>query len=149
MAREGFDGGHPAIARVLDGIRRRYGTKQDAKTAILTEDLRHIVRAPPASLTGGRNSAVAQIRPVTAFEEWLCESSYLAGRSDAAVFRAIDPAKFAGYSLRSGFATRRRAAAPTSPSSCSRPGTRTPTSPDAMSSLAGCSTTQHSKAVKL
>jgi hypothetical protein len=62
MAREGFDGGHPAIARVLDGIRRRYGTKQDAKTAILTEDLRHIVRAPPASLTGGRNSAVAQIR---------------------------------------------------------------------------------------
>jgi hypothetical protein len=41
---QGLDGGHPAIARVLAGIRRRYGTRQAAKTAILTEDLRRISR---------------------------------------------------------------------------------------------------------
>jgi hypothetical protein len=35
---------HPAIARVA-GIRRAYGTRQAAKTAILTEDLRRVVRA--------------------------------------------------------------------------------------------------------
>jgi len=41
----GLDSGHPAIARVLAGIRRAYGTQQQAKTAILTEDLRRVVRA--------------------------------------------------------------------------------------------------------
>jgi hypothetical protein len=35
--------GHPAIARVLAGIRRRYGTRQAAKTAILAEGWRRMV----------------------------------------------------------------------------------------------------------
>jgi hypothetical protein len=55
MAGEGFDGGHPAIARVLAGIRRRYGTRQAAKRAILAEDLRRMVRALRASLAGVRD----------------------------------------------------------------------------------------------
>ena len=45
----GLDGGHPAIARVLAGIRRANGTRLQAKTAILTEDLRRLVRALPAT----------------------------------------------------------------------------------------------------
>jgi integrase len=40
----GLDGKHPAIALVLAGIRRTYGTRQVAKRALLTEDLRRIVR---------------------------------------------------------------------------------------------------------
>ena len=40
----GLDGKHPAIALVLAGIRRVYGTRQVAKRALLTEDLRRIVR---------------------------------------------------------------------------------------------------------
>jgi site-specific recombinase XerD len=222
MAGEGFDGGHPAIARVLAGIRRVYGTQQDAKTAILTEDLRRIVRVLPASLAGLRDKAVLLVGfasacrrselvainlgdvklsragvvitirrsktdqdgagrdigiprsrrsgtcPVTALEDWLRES----GITNGAIFRAIDheriagrlsgqavaeivkravlrvgldPSKFAGHSLRSGFATRWRAVGRISPSSCSRPGTRMPTSPGAMSNPAGCSITQHQR----
>ena len=45
----GLDGGHPAIARVLAGIRRANGTRLQAKTDILTEDLRRLVRALPAT----------------------------------------------------------------------------------------------------
>ena len=67
MAGQGFDGGHPAIAGVLGGIRRRYGTKQDAKTAILTEDLRWMVRALPATLTGVRDRAVLLVGFAGAF----------------------------------------------------------------------------------
>src|SRR5215467_8470994 len=37
MAGQGFDASHPAIANVLAGIRRAYGTRQDAKTALLTK----------------------------------------------------------------------------------------------------------------
>jgi hypothetical protein len=40
----GLDGKHPAIALVLAGIRRTYGTRQVAKRALLTEDLRRIGR---------------------------------------------------------------------------------------------------------
>src|SRR5215469_13400381 len=49
----GLDGGHPAIARVLAGIRRAYGTRQAAKTAILTEDPRRVVRALPTTTLAG------------------------------------------------------------------------------------------------
>src|SRR5215467_14677575 len=36
MSGQGFDASHPTIANVLAGIRRAYGTRQDAKTALLT-----------------------------------------------------------------------------------------------------------------
>jgi integrase len=196
IAGQGFDGGHPAIERVLAGIRRRYGTRPAAKTALLTEDLRRIVRALPASVAGLRDKAVLLVGfagafrrselvaidlgdvslseaglvitirrsktdqegagrevgiprarksqgkssitcPVAALEAWLQETAKFLNPGDASpVFRAIDhsrvvpgpqgrlsgqavaeivkravrrvgldPAKFAGHSLRSGFAT--------------------------------------------
>ena len=190
MAGEGFDGAHPAIARVLAGIRRRYGTRQDAKTALLTEDLRRIVRLLPADLAGVRDKAllllgfagafrrselvaitlndlslsnagvVVTVRrsktdqegagrdvgiprsrrsgsttcPVAALESWLHEiRKFVNLGAEDPVFRAIDhgkpgrrrlsdravalivkravlragldPGRFAGHSLRSGFAT--------------------------------------------
>src|SRR5215472_11737335 len=37
MAGQGFDASHPAVANVLAGIRRAYGTRQDAKTALQTK----------------------------------------------------------------------------------------------------------------
>jgi len=185
MAGLGLDGGHPAIARVLAGIRRAYGTRQQAKTAILTEDLRRVVRALPTTLAGIRDKAVLLVGfagafrrselaaldlgdislsnagltitirrsktdqegagrqvgiprarktsvtcPVAALESWLNERTELTN-SDALflgvfhgrlmgrlsgqaiaeiVKRAVnrvgfDPSKFAGHSLRSGFAT--------------------------------------------
>jgi integrase len=185
MAGQGFDGGHPAIERVLAGIRRRYGTRPSAKTALLTEDLRRIVRALPASVAGLRDKAVLLVGfagafrrselvaidirdlslseaglvitirrsktdqegagrevgiprsrkvtcPVAALEAWLQASAGDERNEQSPVFRAIDhgrlaerlsgqavaeivkraaqrvgldPAKFAGHSLRSGFAT--------------------------------------------
>ena len=54
----GFDASHPAIAGVLSGIRRVYGTRQDAKQALLTEDLRRMVRALPATPIGIRDRAL-------------------------------------------------------------------------------------------
>ena len=63
----GFDAQHPAIASVLAGIRRRYGTHQDAKRAILTEDLRRIVRALPSSPSGIRDRALLLIGFAGAF----------------------------------------------------------------------------------
>jgi site-specific recombinase XerD len=61
-AGHGLDTNHPAIAQVLAGIRRTYGTHQQAKTAILTDDLRRMVRALPAtSLWGLRDRAVLLI----------------------------------------------------------------------------------------
>jgi integrase len=182
MAGHGLDSGHPAIVRVLGGIRRRYGTQQNAKTAILTEDLRRMVRAIPSTLGGVRDKAVLLVGfagafrrselvaidlgdisistaglvvtirrsktdqdgagrevgiprsrksatcPVTALEDWLQHGVVIGG----AVFRSIDhgtvagrlsghavaeivkkaamrvgfdPKRFAGHSLRSGFAT--------------------------------------------
>jgi len=44
---------HPAVARVLAGIRRAYGTRQAAKTATLTDDLRRVVRALPTTTLAG------------------------------------------------------------------------------------------------
>src|SRR5262245_28972829 len=64
MAGQGLDGGHPAIVRVLGGIRRVYGTKQTAKTAILTEDLRRMVRALPATRRPRGRCANAAARAV-------------------------------------------------------------------------------------
>jgi integrase len=55
----GLDGKHPAIALVLAGIRRTYGTRQIAKRALLTEDLRRIVRKLRVDKPGGcRDRAV-------------------------------------------------------------------------------------------
>jgi site-specific recombinase XerD len=55
----GLDGKHPAIALVLAGIRRTYGTRQVAKRALLTEDLRRIVRKLRVERPGGcRDRAV-------------------------------------------------------------------------------------------
>ena len=42
----GLDGGHPAIARVLAGIRRAYGTKQAAKAEVLSATTSHL-NLPP------------------------------------------------------------------------------------------------------
>jgi hypothetical protein len=50
MAGLGFEACHPAITSVLGGIRRTLGTAPQAKTAILTEDLRRMVRALPKSI---------------------------------------------------------------------------------------------------
>ena len=49
----GLDGKHPAIALVLAGIRRTYGTRPVAKRALLTEDLRRIVRKLRIDTPGG------------------------------------------------------------------------------------------------
>lgn len=55
----GLDGQHPAIALVMAGIRRTYGTRQVAKRALLTEDLRRIVRKLRVDRPGGcRDRAV-------------------------------------------------------------------------------------------
>jgi integrase len=55
----GLDGKHPAIALVLAGIRRTYGSRQIAKRALLTEDLRRIVRKLRVHTPGGcRDRAV-------------------------------------------------------------------------------------------
>jgi len=185
MAGLGLDGGHPAIARVLAGIRRAYGTRQQAKTAILTEDLRRVVRALPTTLAGIRDKAVLLVGfagafrrselaaldlgdislsnagltitirrsktdqegagrqvgiprarktsvtcPVAALESWLTErteltnsdalflgvfhgrlTDRLSGQAIAEIVKravnrvGFDPSKFAGHSLRSGFAT--------------------------------------------
>jgi integrase len=183
-AGHGLDGGHPAIAAVLSGISRAYGTRPAAKTALVTEDLRRVVRALPTTLAGRRDKAllltgfagafrrselvqldlgdislsaagvVVTIRrsktdqegagrqlgiprarkgsvtcPVTALEAWLDERNELAtpalfvgvihgrltdrlsGHAAAQIVKravnrvGLDPANFAGHSLRSGFAT--------------------------------------------
>jgi site-specific recombinase XerD len=68
LAGHGLDTSHPAIASVLGGIRRTKGTHQGAKAAILTEDLRRMVRALPAtSLWGVRDRAVLLIGFAGAF----------------------------------------------------------------------------------
>jgi integrase len=59
LSGHGLDGKHPAIALVLAGIRRTYGTRQVAKRALLTEDLRRIVRKLRVEKPGGcRDRAV-------------------------------------------------------------------------------------------
>ncbi len=67
LAGHGLDTKHPAISRVLAGIRRTYGSRQEAKTALLTEDLRRMVRALPATLTGMRDRAVLLVGFAGAF----------------------------------------------------------------------------------
>jgi integrase len=180
LAGIGFDNQHPAVSNVLSGIRRKLGSRPQAKTAILTEDLKAMVRGLPDTLRGARDRAVLLIGfggafrrselvaldredcefshggvvltirrsktdqeghgrrvgiprskrtcPVQALEYWL----RLAGIEEGAVFRTIyrsragerlvpkavadivkaaakriglDPAKYGGHSLRSGFAT--------------------------------------------
>jgi integrase len=67
LAGHRFDSRHPAIARVLSGIKRVHGTHQDRKTAVLTEDLRRIVKALPTTLAGVRDRAVLLIGFAGAF----------------------------------------------------------------------------------
>jgi integrase len=59
LAGHSLDGKHPAIALVLAGIRRTYGSRQIAKRALFTEDLRRIVRKLRVHTPGGcRDRAV-------------------------------------------------------------------------------------------
>ena len=67
LAGHGFDSSHPAIARVLAGIRRTLGTRQERKTALLTEDLRKVVKALPPTVNGIRDRAVLLIGFAGAF----------------------------------------------------------------------------------
>jgi site-specific recombinase XerD len=67
VAGHSLDREHPAISAVLAGIRRRFGSRQEAKTAILTADLRKMVRALPATLAGVRDAAVLLIGFAGAF----------------------------------------------------------------------------------
>src|SRR5205823_5436562 len=67
LAGHPLDRGHPEIAAVLSGIRRSYGSAQQAKTAIRTADLRRIVRALPASIDGVRDAAVLLVGFAGAF----------------------------------------------------------------------------------
>lgn len=53
-----LDRKHPAIGAVLAGIRRRFGSRQETKAAVLTADLRRMVRALPASPAGVRDAAI-------------------------------------------------------------------------------------------
>jgi site-specific recombinase XerD len=62
-----FDASHPAISRVMGGIRRTFGSEQAAKRAILTEDLRRMVRALPATLAGTRDRAILLVGFAGAF----------------------------------------------------------------------------------
>lgn len=180
LAGQGFDNKHPAVSAVMSGIRRQLGSRPNAKTAILTEDLKTMIKALPDDLRGKRDRAVLligfagafrrselvaldvedcefsrggvaltirrsktdqeghgrvvgiprskRVCPVQALEEWL----RLGEIAEGAVFRAVyhykpggrlipkavadivkaaakrakmDPTKYAGHSLRSGFAT--------------------------------------------
>jgi integrase len=68
LSGHGLDTSHPAIANVLAGIRRTYGTRQEAKAAILTEDLRRMVRSlPQTTLWGVRDRAVLLVGFAGAF----------------------------------------------------------------------------------
>ena len=58
IAGEQMDMKHPAIREVLAGIRRSLGTKKEAKTALLTPDIRRCVAAMPGTLIGVRDRAV-------------------------------------------------------------------------------------------
>jgi integrase len=178
-----FDRSHPAVAAVLSGIQRRFGSRSEAKTALPTEDLRRMVRALPATtLVGLRDRAVLLVGfagafrrselialdradveisaggavivirrsktdqggagrelgiprgrrsatcPVVALEAWLSAARIVAGPIFQALDRAhrgerlsgqavaeiikraarrigLDPGRYAGHSLRSGFAT--------------------------------------------
>jgi integrase len=52
---------------VLSGIRRRFGARQEAKAAILTPELRRMVRALPATLAGVRDAAMLLVGFAGAF----------------------------------------------------------------------------------
>lgn len=59
--------GHPAIAAVLAGIRRQYGSRQIAKDAILVDDLKALLRLLPPGLQGIRDRAILLIGFAGAF----------------------------------------------------------------------------------
>src|SRR6266851_6611000 len=58
VAGEQMDLKHPAIREVLAGIRRSHGTHKEAKTALLTRDIRRCIAAMPTSLIGTRDRAL-------------------------------------------------------------------------------------------
>jgi len=49
---------HAAVAEVLAGIRRSQGTMAASKSALMTEDLRHIIHALPKNTIGTRDAAL-------------------------------------------------------------------------------------------
>lgn len=53
-----FDGAHPALRQVWEGIRRTKGTRQTGKAAVLPADLRAMVAACGNELRGQRNKAI-------------------------------------------------------------------------------------------
>lgn len=168
FAGHALDRKHPAIGAVLAGIRRRFGSRQEAKAAILTADLRKMVRALPVTLAGafrrselaaldledveimdqglivairrsktdqegaGRKIGIPRGRKgtcaATALQDWIAAGGITAGTlftaldrghaggrlsgqaiaeivKRAAVQVGLDPARYGGHSLRSGFAT--------------------------------------------
>lgn len=168
FAGHALDRKHPAIGAVLAGIRRLFGSRQEAKAAILTADLRKMVRALPVTLAGafrrselaaldledveimdqglivairrsktdqegaGRKIGIPRGRKgtcaATALQDWIAAGGITAGTlftaldrghaggrlsgqaiaeivKRAAVQVGLDPARYGGHSLRSGFAT--------------------------------------------
>ncbi len=53
-----FDTGHALIRETLGGIKRTCGTEQDQKEALLTEDIRAMVKALPDTTIGLRDRAI-------------------------------------------------------------------------------------------
>jgi len=53
-----FDTGHALIRETLGGIKRTCGTEQDQKEALLTEDIRAMVKASPDTRLGLRDRAL-------------------------------------------------------------------------------------------
>ncbi len=49
---------HPAVREVMKGIRRVKGAAQDAKAALVTEDIREMVETLPDNLKGARDRAL-------------------------------------------------------------------------------------------
>jgi integrase len=62
-----FNPRDPAVATVLAGIRRQLGTRPQAKTALLTDDLRRVVKALPSTAAGARDRAVLLVGFAGAF----------------------------------------------------------------------------------
>ena len=67
LAGHHLDTRHPAIAEVLAGIRRTVGARQEPKRAILTDDLKTILRKIPETLLGVRDRAILLIGFAGAF----------------------------------------------------------------------------------
>jgi integrase len=67
LAGQPFDRNYPAIGAVLAGIRRRFGSRQEAKSSILTSDLRNMARALPVTPSGFREASILLVGFTGAF----------------------------------------------------------------------------------